>query len=425
MNRSLKQTFNNFPFNPSSSPVYYGWIVVLLGTLGVIMSAPGQTMGVATFTDYLIDSFQISRNQLSLAYMIGTILSSFAITKGGKIYDRIGARWLGVMITWMLGGILIVLSQSDRIAFAIGKFLKLENFQFYISFFVLIISFFFLRFSGQGVLTMLSRNMVMKWFVARRGLAGGISNVFVALGFSVAPLLFDGLIESYNWRNAWIILAIICGFGFSIVVFLFFRDNPEDMGMKPDGKLPAKTKEDNIQHKAFKQYTLKEARRTFPFWIFAIALSMQALFITGFSFHIVSIFAEAGMDKTTALAVFIPTSVISVVLTLLGGWISDHIKLKKLLHVQIAGLIISMISLAFLAKPGAYYFLILGNGLMGGMFSLLASVVWPRFYGRENLGAISGFSMSLIVFFSAIGLCFLVSLCQGLEVMRWRPGYAW
>jgi OFA family oxalate/formate antiporter-like MFS transporter len=30
------------------------------------------------------------------------------------------------------------------------------------------------------------------------------------------------------------------------------------------------------------------------------------------------------------------------------------------------------------------------------------AVTWPRFYGREHLGAISGFSMSITVFGSAI-----------------------
>ena len=83
-----------------------------------------------------------------------------------------------------------------------------------------------LRLSGQGALTMLSRNMLMKWLIAKRGIAGGISSVFVALGFSIAPLLFDGLIENTSWRIAWIIIALVAGFGFSVLIFLFYRDNP-------------------------------------------------------------------------------------------------------------------------------------------------------------------------------------------------------
>ena len=39
--------------------------------------------------------------------------------------------------------------------------------------------FFLLRLSGQGVLTLCSRNMVMKWFNRRRGIASGITGIMV------------------------------------------------------------------------------------------------------------------------------------------------------------------------------------------------------------------------------------------------------
>lgn len=399
-----KERLNDFPFNPANSPVFYGWFIVLWGTLGIIMSVPGQTMGVSTFTDHLIDALKFSRNELSTAYLVGTIASSFMLTRAGKWYDAIGARWLGVIITIALGCVLIYLSQVDRIAFGIGSLLGVGSVQFYLSFAIIMLGFFFLRFTGQGVLTMLSRNMMMKWFDRKRGLANGISSVFVSLGFAISPLVFDYFIESYSWRWAWIFLALIAGFGFSIIVFIFFRDNPEDCGLEQDGdtREQSEEKKKNV-FRAEKQFTLKEAQRSYPFWVLVIALSMQALYITGFTFNIVSIFESASMDKTVALAVFVPTSAISVFISLAGGWLSDHIKMKYLLLVFLFGQMISMISLAFLSPGLPYVFLIIGNGIVGGLFSVLSSVVWPRFYGRKHLGAISGFAMSSLVFFSALG----------------------
>ena len=43
--------------------------------------------------------------------------------------------------------------------------------------------------------------MLMKWFVARRGFVNGISSVFVAFGFSMAPLTFDTFIQGTSWRG--------------------------------------------------------------------------------------------------------------------------------------------------------------------------------------------------------------------------------
>ncbi|MGQ8335204.1 MFS transporter [Sunxiuqinia sp. A32] len=417
----IKSRFNNFPFQPSKSKIFYGWHILILATIGIIMSAPGQTMGVSTFTDHLLEAMGMSRDQLSLAYMLGTIGSSLIITLGGKLYDKIGARWLGIIITWLLGTVLLMLSQVDKIAISLGKLLNIGEAQFYLSFVVILLCFFLLRFSGQGVLTMLSRNMLMKWFVARRGFASGVSSVFVSFGFSITPLVFNFLIEGYNWRNAWIILAIICGFGFSILIFLFFRDNPEDCELKPDGNYNVK-KDPKVIVKAEKQFTLYEAKRTLPFWVFVLSLAMFSMYYTGFTFHLISIFEHAQMDKMKALSVFIPTSIISVAITLGGGWLSDRIQLKKLLILLLAGGMTSMASLALLENSTSYVLLIVGNAIMNGLFSVLAAVVWPRFYGREHLGAISGFAMSILVFFSALGpllFSYSLSIFGGYAVASW------
>jgi hypothetical protein len=44
----------NFPFAPAKSPFFYGWVIVAAGTLGVVFSIPGQTMGFTVFSDILI-----------------------------------------------------------------------------------------------------------------------------------------------------------------------------------------------------------------------------------------------------------------------------------------------------------------------------------------------------------------------------------
>ena len=406
----IKQRFNQFPFSPAKSPVFYGWIIVFWGTIGVIMSAPGQTTGISTFTDHLIDAFGLSRNQLSTAYLIGTITSSFFITSAGRLYDKIGSRWMGMLTTWIMGIVLLYLSQSDRISAGLSSIFNLQRFQLFVSFAVLVLGFFMLRLSGQGALTMLSRNMIMKWFIAKRGIAGGISSVFVSLGFSIAPLMFDGLIENASWRGAWIIIALVAGFGFSFFIFLFYRDNPEDCSVEPDGNFKGKPKE-KIIVKAVRQFTLKEARKTHTYWIFTLSMAIHAMIITGFIFNVVSIFDEAGMDKNAALSVFIPASFVSVVVTFVGGYFSDYIKLKKLLIIMMLGQTLSVFSLPFLSVPLFYYFLIVGNGVVSGMYAVLISVSWPRFFGRQHLGEISGSALSVIVFFSAIGpLLFSLSL---------------
>jgi hypothetical protein len=73
-------------------PFYYGWIILIVGSIGVLASIPGQTMGVSVFTDHFIEHLQLSRVRISTAYMIGTLTSSLVIPRAGVFYDRMGAR---------------------------------------------------------------------------------------------------------------------------------------------------------------------------------------------------------------------------------------------------------------------------------------------------------------------------------------------
>ncbi|WP_347840983.1 MFS transporter [uncultured Draconibacterium sp.] len=406
----LKQKYNKFPFDTQKVPFFYGWVILVVATIGILVSAPGQTMGVSTFTDYLLENIGISRDQLSTAYMFGTIASSLVLTYAGKLYDKYGARWVGMATALVLAMVLVLMSQSDRII----KLLTAPNSSAYagVAIAVLIIFFFMLRFSGQGVLTMVSRNMLMKWFIARRGLVNGISSVFVSLGFATAPLTFDMLIQETSWRQAWLLMATFIGLFFTAFVFLFFRDNPEDINMVADGEKHA-NKEHNVIIKPFKQFSLNEARSNITFWLFAISLSIYSLYVTGFTFHLVSLFTEAGISREKALAVFIPVSLISVSFALVGGWISDRIKLQYLLWLMLFAELIALFSLAKISSDIFYYTFIIGNGIVSGIFNVLMAVTWPRFYGREHLGQITGFVMALIVFGSALGpILFSLSFSQ-------------
>ena len=225
----------NKPFPVSGIPFFYGWVILAAGIIGVLMSIPGQTMGVSVFTESLLSDLQINRNHLSLAYLVGTMGSGLMITRAGKLYDRHGARVMAFIAGVMLGVMLVYLTRVDRLVSALPE--KSWISPALLTFILLAFGFWGIRFFGQGLLTMVSRNMVMKWFNRRRGLANAVLGIFTALGFSVAPRILDQIIQRLAWKGAWIFLAILVGIAFSLFVLLVFRDNPEECGCQPDGRL--------------------------------------------------------------------------------------------------------------------------------------------------------------------------------------------
>ncbi len=351
---------NKFSFiNPKKTPFFYGYVVLFFGSIGILASIPGQTVGVSVFTDPVKDALGLTRNQFSNAYLIGTLMSAFFVSKAGVLFDKYGARFVAFFAALLLGISLLVFSVSVEITNFFKSLLQTDS--WLISFVIITFLFFCIRFCGQGVLTMSSRNMVMMWFDKNRGKMNSISSITVSLGFSSSPILINKLIDDHGWEISWQILAIcLCIFSFFIIQF--YRNNPEDFGLIPDGFNKKKKVIDTP--KTEKNYTLEEAKKTRSFWMFGLTLAFNSFFITGFTFHIVSIFASQDYTKSQAIAVFLPISVIAISVSTLCNILSDYINHKIYLYSMIISGIIASLGLLFLSSAAGIYLLIIGLGIL-------------------------------------------------------------
>ena len=392
--------------NPAKSPVFYGYIILIIGSIGIYCSIPGQTIGVSLFTDPVKDALGLSRNQFSNAYMIGTILSSLVIGRAGIWFDKYGARYVAFFAALTLAFSLWLCSWSAHMSNFIKEILELDSWM--VPFIIMTVLFFMLRFSGQGVLTMASRNMIMIWFDKNRGKVNAISSVAISFGFSSSPLWINYLIEGYSWEGAWEILALGL-LVFSFFVLQLYKNKPEEHGLLPDGA--AKVVETDVESlKVGKQFTLKKAKGTRAFWMYGLILAFNSFFITGLTFHVVSIFASEGYPKSDAISIFLPGSVVAVTISTIFNFLSDYLQLKLYLYLMILGGIVASIGFLYLPTPFGIPLLIAGFGIMGGFFAVLNAIVWPRFYGRNNLGAITGKIMGLLILASALAPS-IFSLC--------------
>jgi cyanate permease len=383
----------NWPFNPNKVPFFYGWVVWGFSTLGILFSIPGQTMGLAVFTDSFIEVLGLTRTELSLAYLVGTVGSSLFLARAGRWYDLFGGRTMITISSLVLSLMIVYISFVDSLSTMLGG-------SSFISFFLIMIGYFGVRFFGQGILTSCSRNVLLLWFVKKRGLVGGIRNVFVSLGFSIAPLFLAGLISLYGWRESLWILAALGGFGFSLMAFIFIRDNPQSCGMRADG-VDSESQEE-IQEEA-ESVTLHLVKRNPIFWIYSLSLSMHALFGTAIVFHIVSIFEEVGKGKAEAFSYFIPAAIFSTTSNLLASWAADKINLKPILIIMLLSFCVGSLGFINLEKDWGFWVLAFGFGVGGGLWGVISNLTFIRFFGPKHLGEISGFSTSLTVFASAIG----------------------
>lgn len=396
----------SLPKKLAQKNVYYGWIVVLVGTFGIIMSIPGQTMGISVFSDHLIESLGLSRVELSSAYMLGTLSSALLLPYAGRLLDRLGARFLATLASSGLAFSLVLLSFAPWI---LSQFALIENKQNWMAWALTFVCFLGVRHFGQGQLTMASRTMMGLWFDKRRGRVLGISGAFVALGFGVAPVVITSMLESFSWQDSMRLMAVASVI-MALVSLSFFRHSPESVGLPvdqlqgDDKPSPEKSEVETLQEKKpIRHFTSKEVLRNYSFWMFNLGMVAQAAFVTALTFHLADFGSEKGLTASYVFSVFLPVALVSVVSEVVGGFLSDRIPLKYLLVVMQAGLALGLLFLQSIDHTVGFALTAAMLGVSGGLFALLNSVTWPKYFGRKHLGSIMGIVTASMVAGSAVG----------------------
>ena len=398
------------PFAPSRCPIFYGWIIVFAATIGSIFSIPGQTMGFSVFTDVLIKELGLTRVELSLAYCLGTVASGLTLPWLGRLLDRWGERRMAVASVIMTGLVLFYLSKCGIISQVLGQLMPTGI----AAFVVISLGFYLIRAAAQGVLSMTCRNAIGKWFNYRRGLALAISGILVSFCYSFAPRGLDWLIKLYGYDGAWFVMGVSTIVIMAPLAWLLFRDAPEQDGLEMDGGKVVLKESSNPDMHIHREFTRREALRDYSFWVFNLTFSFYGLFATAFTFHILSLAAEYQFADERILSLFVPIAAMSVVTNLIFGAINARLRLKWLLLVMNLGCLSATLGMLCLDKQAGVPAYVIGNGIASGGFVSLTGIVFPRFYGRLHLGAISGVNMSAMVIASglgplAFGLCHHIS----------------
>ncbi|MEZ4726153.1 MAG: MFS transporter [Caldilineaceae bacterium] len=375
------------------TPIYYGWVILVIATFGSIMTSPGQTYAVSIFIEQFIQELDISRALVSTLYTAGTLGGSLALPLVGRQLDRRGARFMGTVVALAFGGACIYMGYVQN-ALMLG------------------LGFLAIRMLGQGSLSMICTNVINQWWVRRRGPLLGLSGLAMALlGVGGFPNLINWLIPLYGWRTTYMLLGIVLLVVFAPVVWLFLRNRPEEYGLLPDG-VPTvqRPTQQNLPLSATVQpslveenWTLAEAMRTPIFWVFNLGLASISMLGTGLMFHIVSIFDDNGMSATVAAAAFVPVAITTALTNLGSGFLVDRVRLRVLLAWALVMQTISLWMVPYLGTVALAMTFGISLGITNGLQRTVNTVAWAKYYGRLHLGSISGVTSTVLVGASALG----------------------
>lgn len=359
---------------------FYGWRMVAFAGACLAMTAPGQTVGVSVFVDPMIASLDLSRSQVSLAYLVGTLAGATTLPTVGQRIDRWGVRRVTTLIAVGFGVVLAAMSQVSSMA-------------------TLLLGFFGIRMLGQGALGLTATTSVALWFERRRGLAIGLSTAGGQSLMSLAPLALAAAIAAVGWRGAWVLAAAAVWLVVVPIARWGLQDSPAAIGQHLDGDAP-----DDARPRATQEsWTRAEAVRTGMFWVVTAAVATAGMIGTGLAFHQISLLGERGLTVAQAAANFVPQTLAGIGATVAAGLLVDRIAPRMLISASMAGLAAAML-LAQHAAPGwrAVAFGI-AAGASGGALRAVEAAAFPRYFGLGHVGTIRGLVMSLNVGATALG----------------------
>ncbi|MGF1666884.1 MAG: MFS transporter [Acidimicrobiia bacterium] len=365
----------------SSTRRFAGWRILVLATFTGALTGPGQTIGVSVFVDWLIADLGLTRSEVSLAYLVGTITAALAMPVAGRMIDVSGVRKAMTVIGLGFGAALMAMSGvTGFVTLALG--------------FVLI------RGLGQGSLTLASTVAVTLWFEKRRGTMLGIYSTGLGMLMSLVPIGLSFVIEGVGWRTAWIVAGVVIWLTVVPIARFGMIDRPADIGQVPDGvRVEAKPGAPPARAAS----TRSEALRTWRFWVLVSASSAVGMLSTALNFHQISLLGDAGLTPTAAAAMFLPQTVGTGVAGLLFGVVSDRLTVRTLLPMSMALLAASLVLVSFLVPGPLVVLYAVLLGATGGASRTVSATLMPRWFGVTNIGAIQGVATFVVVASTAVG----------------------
>jgi MFS family permease len=381
---------------PAQPRFFYGWVIVAVTWLANFTTAGTNPLVFAFFLAPMIDELGVSRFDLVLGITFRMIAGGLFAPTLGRIVDRYGARWPGVIAGTIVGVTLAGFSVAQ------------EMWAFYALFIISGLSGFSII--GGNTLTIVPP---ANWFIARRGRAVAISSAGQLLGSAVFALLATWLIEAVGWRSTWTIFGIIAFLGVVPGYAIFMRRRPEDMGLLPDGvaavpppaSRPAAAGGAPVAavHEE-RDHTTREAMRAPVFWANLASTTLLMFAISPFLLFRNQYWTELGFDPwLIGWGIFLDPFCFATANMIMGVY-AERVPIR---YLGVLGGVFRTVGIMPLALgmtwPGSVVFHNVVWGTGSGTTSVFQTMMIPEYFGRANQGSIRGMMTLAMVVVSSLG----------------------
>ncbi len=349
--------------------------IIIFGFIFTFFSSFGQSFFIGLFNSDIRIDLNISHGQFGTIYALATLLSSFTLIWIGKKIDDIKLIYFSFFVILLL-------------------FFSSIFFSFVNSIYLLFFGIFFLRLSGQGLMSHTATTGVSRFFDKSRGKALSVTWLGLSAAEFIMPITIVFFLSIYSWRSIWLSIALLIILFLPLLSFLAIKEIT----------LSSREKEDFIFKKNnIKNWTRKEVLFDPKFYLISLLMVALPAINTGVFVYQSFILESKNWGDFVIAKSFMAYAVLSVLTLFISGPIIDKFTSRKLLpFMNIPSLFAMLILFCFDNYVSAYFLL----GLMGisnGLANVLGSSTWAELYGVRHLGSIKALTTAMMVFATAFG----------------------
>lgn len=346
--------------------------IIGTGAVLIALSGPGQTAGFSVFVDPLTEHLDVSRGQLTFAYLVGTLAASTTGAWLGRVIDR---RRVAPVLPWVA----LALCLATMLASVSTNLVMLT------------VAIYGLRSFGQTGMPLAASVFVAKNVVHSRGAALGLLTALGGSTIALTPFVAARVIPRIGWQATWMlegVVVVLMGFVMAGVIRRLRLEHPHVDDQEIIDDFATTDEPRNLRRNGFLVVTFGYATTGFV--------------STALAFHQIAVLGERGLSAAAAASNFLPQSIASALVALVVGRLVDRVPSRIVVPFSMFTLTVAVLSLTFVnSTVGAVGF---GIALGSAAATIAASegALLARWIGRETLGTWRGRMTSVMVISTAI-----------------------
>ena len=357
-----------------SGGIYYGWVIVVLSFV-VVLASYGLLFSYAVFAPSFAEALSLDAAAVSAPFSVCVATYAILGLVTGRMTDRWGPRPVILGGAVLLAAGYVVLSQATAL------------WHLFLGMSVLV---------GIGMSTpyIPTSATIVRWFVAKRGLALAWVSMGSGLSIVAMPPAALELMEWLGWRGALVAMGLFLGGAMALAALGIRRDPGQSLAAAGHAALPP----DEVS------WTLQEARRTAAFWVMCAVyfLSWGVMFFP--YAQLVAVGVDLGFERADGVGLLSAVGLAGLAGRPAIGWISDKAGIKAAMYTMLAAQALAFFCFSqWQSLPMLYVAAVLfGMGASAGV-TIYPAVVGGIF-GRAHVGTIAGFAFAFTCSAGSLGV---------------------